>query len=175
MYQDKRSSTLSNVTACRCWHNSRDQLLDHFERWTALWEPNVSYGVNVRSVKEAEDGVIAYSVTDDKRNIYHCRHLIIASGYESDPYLPSWVKDNRQLYHFIPRTRVSDTRPTDGIAIALHSTQYCNPSQVLSFGRDVVVIGSGLSGTKIAKEIAQHVRDKDMKQRVVLCVGRCAC
>jgi cation diffusion facilitator CzcD-associated flavoprotein CzcO len=109
---------------------TRDQFVRYMESYVAKHDVKVRYGVNVDRIDRAAGGwQLATSAGD-----LTARQVIVATGHDRTPRLPDWPGRDRFTGRLI------------------HSVQYRNPREFR--GADVLVVGSGCSGTDIAADLA---------------------
>jgi putative flavoprotein involved in K+ transport len=120
----------------------RDEVVAYFERYVDRFALPVRYNARVLSI-EPMDGAGYRVVTPELT--YAATNVVIATGYEQHPRIPSFAAN------------VSST------ITQIHSSRYRNP-QSLPEGA-VLVVGSAQSGAQIAEELYQNGR------RVYLSVG----
>jgi putative flavoprotein involved in K+ transport len=108
---------------------ARDQFVEYLERYAAHFGLEPRFGVEAMRI-DRNDGHWAVRTS---AGTIPARIVVVASGYTRVPYLPRW-----------PGT-------FDGPII--HSAEYRNPRPYR--GQDVLVIGTGNSGTEIAVDLAE--------------------
>lgn len=111
---------------------SRLQFVDYLERYAQCFNLEPLFGERVKSVMRIGD---VWS-TRAKSADYLSRHLVIATGYNRTPVLPSWPGQ--------------DSFPGQ----ILHSYKYTNGSPFED--QHVLVVGLGNSGGEIALDLFEH-------------------
>lgn len=111
---------------------SRDDVVTYLEAYAAAFDLRPRFGESVRRATRAGDGwrVVTGSA------VYGAPHLVIASGLNERPHLPSWPGLER--FH----------------GIVLHSSRYRNGAAFRE--RPVLVVGFGNSGGEIAVDLVEH-------------------
>jgi len=111
---------------------SRAQVIEYLERYASLLPDPPRTNENVIGVRR-HDGRWLVGTT---RAEHDADHLVIATGYNCVPHLPSWP--DRERFE----------------GEVLHSSAYSNGASYR--GRDVLVIGFGNSGGAIAIDLVEH-------------------
>jgi len=124
---------------------SRDELVNHFERFARSFDAPVRFGVQVTSLERTPHG--GYIVSSADQTVWQTRNVVVATGAFQRPSTPPLA------------TQVPPT------IFQMHTDQYLSPSQLPVGG--ALIVGSGSSGCQIAEELRRDGRD------VYLCVGRC--
>lgn len=110
---------------------ARDDVVRYLTAYAAKHRIDVRFGATVTSVRRVADG---YQLTGDGIDITSS-HVVIATGLNSLPVMPSWPG-------------------VDSFAGTLiHATDYRNATPYR--GRDVLVVGVGNSGAEIAADLAE--------------------
>jgi putative flavoprotein involved in K+ transport len=109
---------------------TRDQFVRYMESYVAKHDLKVRYGVKVDRIDQVADGWQLATSTGELT----ARQVIVATGHDRIPRLPDWPG--------------RDSFP----GRLIHSVQYRNPREFR--GADVLVVGSGCSGTDIAADLA---------------------
>lgn len=122
---------------------SREAIIAHLEAYAESFEPPLRQGVEVTSLSRSPDHRLVLETT--ARTIT-ADHVVVATGTFQQPRIPEALSSG--LPPHIDQ---------------LHSAQYRNPESLRPGG--VVVVGSGQSGSQIARELFEAGRD------VHLCVG----
>ncbi|MCF7803864.1 MAG: NAD(P)-binding domain-containing protein [Candidatus Marinimicrobia bacterium] len=122
---------------------SRDEVVKYLEDYTASFNPPIRYGIEVKSVKRDVASEKYMIHTDDQA--YEATNVVVAVGTHQFPNIPECRKK-------VPPEMNQ-----------LHSCDYKNPESLPKGG--VLVVGSGQSGSQIAKELHENGR------KVHLCVG----
>ena len=125
---------------------TRDELVDHFERFARSFDPPVRFGVQVISLEQASNA--GYIVSSANQTVWHAGNVVVATG--------AWQR---------PST-LPLAAEVSGTIFQMHTDDYRAPSQLPA--GSVLVVGSGSSGCQIAEELRHDGRD------VYLCVGRCS-
>lgn len=116
---------------------TRDEVVGYLERYAAMFEPPVRFGVEVTSLeKVGRNGGYRLRTSDHD---YEASNVVVAAGTFQAPNVPS----------IAPKV-------PDAIS-QIHSSEYRNPDQVADGG--VLVVGSGQSGCQIAQELDEAGRD----------------
>lgn len=121
----------------------REEIVEYVESYAASFDPPVETGVTVESVMRDETGD-GYVVTTGT-GTYHADQVVIAVGTYHEPNVPPMAADLPDDIH------------------QLHSSEYQNPESLPE--GEVMVVGSGQSGTQIAEDLHWEGR------QVHLCVG----
>lgn len=111
---------------------SRDQVVAYLERYAAEHAAPARLGEEVASARRGEGGW----TLETSRGELRARHLVVATGVNGDPALPSWPG--------------LEAFPGE----VLHSSAYRNGAAWR--GRDVLVVGLGNSGGEIAIDLHEH-------------------
>jgi indole-3-pyruvate monooxygenase len=111
---------------------SRDQTIAYLEQYANHFGLSPQFGEEVDSVTACGQGWI----TTTKDRVYHSKQVIVATGYNAIPHVPTWPGQERF------RGRI------------LHSSEYRNGKQFC--GQSVLVIGFGNSGGEIAMDLHEH-------------------
>lgn len=110
---------------------TRDQFVRYMESYVVKHDLKVRYGVKVDRIDQVAGGWQLATATGELT----ARQVIVATGHERIPRLPDWAGRDRFPGRLI------------------HSAQYRNPREFR--GADVLVVGSGCSGTDIAGDLVQ--------------------
>jgi putative flavoprotein involved in K+ transport len=124
---------------------SRDQLVDHFERYARSFDAPVRFDTPVSSLQRPSGE--GYIVASAGQTVWHAKNVVVATGGFQRPSIPP-------LAAAVP----------DKI-FQIHTDEYQAPAQLPDGG--VLIVGSGASGCQIADDLRRDGRDVD------LCVGRC--
>ena len=111
---------------------SREEMIGYLERYARHFALTPRLGERVLSIHPADNGWVATTTA----SIYRCQRVIVATGYNAVPYLPSWPGQE----HFSGRI--------------MHSSEYRNAEPFR--GQSVLVIGFGNSGGEIAIDLHEH-------------------
>lgn len=111
---------------------SRDQFVAYLERFAERENVEVRLGVRVERI-ERDGGLWRVRTAAHEM---HVEHVVIASGYAREPFVPAWPGRDR----FKGRL--------------LHASGYRNARQFRD--RDVLVVGCGSSGMEIAYDLATN-------------------
>jgi len=112
---------------------SRKDVIDYLEIYSRRFRIEPLFGCQVSGIRRHADGWVAhFSATD----LIHARHIIVATGINAVPNLPSWPGRARFRGEII------------------HSSAYRN-GQPFS-GRRVLVVGFGNSAGEIAVDLHSH-------------------
>lgn len=123
---------------------TRDEVVEYLEAFVDRFDPPLKTGVEVLAVRQSDDG---YTV-ETTSTTYETTNVVVATGPFQRPRIPAF----------------GTAFPSS--VQQLHTSQYRNPDQLDPGG--VLVVGSGQSGTQIAKELHESGRD------VYLSVGKAA-
>lgn len=111
---------------------SRQDVIDYLETYARHFRIEPLFGFRVSGIKRDADGWVAYSGADR----IHARRVIVATGINAVPYLPTW--SGREGF----RGKI------------IHSSDYRNGEP---FGRQrVLVVGFGNSAGEIAVDLHSH-------------------
>lgn len=115
---------------------TRDDLVDSFERHARTHDLPIRLGVTVErvSLSEGTGGFdIETSTPDGIREVIHARNVVVASGIQRTPKVPTIAK------------RLPET------VIQLHASEYRNANELPDGA--VLVVGSGQSGCQIVEDL----------------------
>lgn len=110
---------------------SRDNWIQYLEDYAAHHQLDMRFGVEAERI-ESRDG--AWHVRTNGE-IIEARAVVVATGHDHDPYMPDWPgaeSFNGEL---------------------IHSCAYSDPQPYR--GREVLVVGAGVSGSEIAHLLAE--------------------
>jgi hypothetical protein len=110
---------------------SRDQVVQHLERHAAEDGIEFRFGIEVERIDRDGD---RWLVTTREGNV-RSRQVVVATGYENDPFIPDWPGRDRFAGEF------------------LHARDYKRPAPFA--GRRVLVVGPGCTGMEIAFDLAE--------------------
>ncbi|MFP3712155.1 flavin-containing monooxygenase [Puerhibacterium sp. TATVAM-FAB25] len=110
---------------------TRDQLVAHLDRHAHEDGIRLRLGVRVERIDRAED---AWQLDTSDGEI-RASQVVVASGYENEPFLPGWAGRERFQGHLV------------------HSSQYRSAAPFR--GLRVLVVGSGSSGMEIAYDLVE--------------------
>ncbi len=105
---------------------SRDAWIEYLEDYAAHHRLDVRFGAQVRRLRPADGG---WRVDTDG-DVLGARFVVIATGYDREPYLPDWP--GREGF----------------TGELIHSSAYRNPDPYR--GRDVLVVGPNITGSEVA-------------------------
>ena len=111
---------------------SRDQVIAYLEQYASHFGLIPQFGEDVDGVTACNQGWI----TTTKHRVYRSNQVIVATGYNSIPNVPTWP--GQESF----RSRI------------LHSSEYRNGNSFC--GQSVLVIGFGNSGGEIALDLHEH-------------------
>lgn len=114
---------------------ARDEVVDHLLDYASSFDPPVRFGVTATRV--AHDGDWYRVETTD--GTHRARNVVVATGTFQSPSLPA------------------ASRTVPGHVDQVHSSDYRNPKALPDGG--VLVVGSGQSGSQIARELHEAGRD----------------
>ena len=115
---------------------TKERVADYFAEYVDLIEAPVRTGVEVTSLRRADDGPGFVVATAD--GTIRAQQVVVATGPFQNPAIPPIV-------------------PADADLLQLHSSGYRNPEQLPDGG--VLVVGAGSSGVQIADELLEAGRD----------------
>jgi len=107
---------------------TRDQFIDHLQQHAR--DLKIRPGCTVHRIESRQGGWRLKTSAGD----IDTRQVIVATGYEHTPYIPTWPGAQRFTGEI------------------LHSSDYRNPSRYA--GKQVLVVGPGSSGMEIAHDLA---------------------
>jgi putative flavoprotein involved in K+ transport len=110
---------------------SRDDMVRYLADYAAHHGIEPRFGTTVRRLDRDGNGWTAETADGKLR----ARQVVLASGYNSDPVLPTW-----------PGAESFDGE-------LLHASAYANPGRFR--GKDVLVVGAGNTGAEIAADLAE--------------------
>ena len=134
LHTDKRNSALPFLPLPKDYprYPSRAQVIDYLESYTQAFGLDIRFHQRVISARY-ENRQWEVQTRDHQ---YHAPNLVVAAGYNCEPYLPTWPGQ-------------------DGFRGAiLHSSQYRNGERFR--GQRVLVVGFGNSGGEIAIDLWEH-------------------
>jgi indole-3-pyruvate monooxygenase len=120
---------------------SRDQTIAYLERYANHFGLIPQFDGEVSRVTACDQGWI----TTTKDRTYHSKQVVVATGYNAIPHVPTWPGQERF------RGRL------------LHSSEYRNGNPFR--GQSVLVIGFGNSGGEIAMDLHEHGAQVTMSVR----------
>ena len=120
---------------------SRDEMIAYLERYANHFGLIPQFNEEVGSVTAHDNGWI----TTTKDGVYRSKQVIVATGYNSVPNIPTWP--GQECF----RGRI------------LHSSEYRNGKPFC--GQSVLVIGFGNSGGEIAMDLREHGAQVTMSVR----------
>lgn len=112
---------------------SRDQLVSYMEDYAAHFDIQPKFGVSVTDISRFEDA--AWKVSTDQ-GIFIANNVIIATGINRIPNVPSWPGQNS----FTGKM--------------MHSRDYKNAQPFLN--KIVLVVGMGNTGAELALDLSEH-------------------
>jgi putative flavoprotein involved in K+ transport len=115
---------------------TKERVADYFVEYVDLIDAPVRTGVEVTSLRRADDGPGFVISTADGG--LRAQQVVVATGPFQNPAIPPIV-------------------PSDAAIVQLHSSGYRNPDQLPDGG--VLVVGAGSSGVQIADELLESERD----------------
>lgn len=120
---------------------ARDDVVRYLEEYAAHHALRLRFGERVRRIDRGPDGDAMWRVVLDGSDgeadrAVDARHVVVATGYNHTPVVPDWPG-------------------ADGFTgELLHARDYRNGRPWA--GRDVLVVGTGNTGTEIATDLAEH-------------------
>ncbi|MDI3289105.1 NAD(P)/FAD-dependent oxidoreductase [Polyangium sp. 15x6] len=111
---------------------SRAQMVSYLDAYAGAFDLNPRFGEDVRSARRVDGGFVLRT----EANEYHTRGLVVATGYNRVPNVPTWPGE------------ASFGGPI------LHSSRYKNGDPWR--GKRVLVVGAGNSGAEIALDLWEH-------------------
>ncbi len=111
---------------------SREQVVDYLESYARRFGLEPRFGQNVLSAR-LRDGRW-HTRTED--TVYVSRHLVVATGYNTLPHIPTWP--GQETFE----------------GTIIHSSTYKNAAPYK--GKRVLVVGFGNSGSDIVRDLWQH-------------------
>ncbi len=143
LHTDKRNSALPFLPFPREYprYPSREDVIDYLETYARLFEIRPHYGQEVTSATREHD--LWVTRTRDRR--YLSRHLVIATGYNDRPVVPTWPGHENFRGPIV------------------HSSAYRNGEPYR--GQRVLVVGFGNSGGEIAVDLWEHGARPSMSVR----------
>ncbi len=134
LHTDKRNSELPFVSYPKDYprYLSRAQVVEYLDSYAEKLQLNIRFNQQVISTS-CQNGEWEVQTQD---TLYQASNLVIATGYNREPSLPSWQGQN-----LFPGT-------------ILHSSQYKNGEPFR--GQRVLVVGFGNSGGEIAIDLWEH-------------------
>jgi cation diffusion facilitator CzcD-associated flavoprotein CzcO len=109
---------------------SRDSWIRYLEDYATHHAIGVRFGAVARSVQRASGGW----AVDLGTEVLTAKYVVVATGYDHDPFLPEWPGRDRYTGELI------------------HSSDYRSPAR--HRGQDVLVVGPGTTGSEIASHLA---------------------
>jgi putative flavoprotein involved in K+ transport len=111
---------------------TKDEMADYLENYAARFDLPVRTGVRVDSLSRI-DGRFVLTARDLR---FEAENVVVAMSNWQKPRVPAFARD------------------LDPGIVQLHSSEYCNPSQLRD--GDVLIVGAGNSGAEIALDVARH-------------------
>jgi len=108
---------------------TKDDVADYLEEYACHFQLPIRHNIKVDELKRASDG---YGIDADV-STFHARNVIVATGPYRTPYIPPFANE------------------LDGSILQLHSSSYCNPTQIPI--NSILVVGAGNSGAEIALDL----------------------
>ena len=135
LHTDARHSALPYLDFARGTprYPSREQMITYIQRYAEHFNLAPRLGEEVCSVRRADRGWITTTL---KKDVYRSGNVIVATGYNTVPYLPSWPGQQRFR------------------GPILHSSDYRNGEPFCN--QRVLVVGLGNSGGEIAIDLHEH-------------------
>lgn len=116
---------------------SREEVVAYLEGYAASFNPPVEFGCKVTAVEKNQSGE-GYRVYTDEET-YTCANVVVAAGTFQKPRIPECSSNAENEF------------------TQIHSSEYRNPDSLPDGG--VLVVGSGQSGTQIARELHESGRE----------------
>lgn len=110
---------------------TKDEVAVYLEGYAQQFHLPIRHNVKVKELKR--NGAVYEMVA--RTSSFYARNVIIATGPYQSPYIPSFARE------------------LDSSILQLHSSSYCNPSQIPV--QSVLVVGAGNSGAEIALDLAK--------------------
>jgi indole-3-pyruvate monooxygenase len=134
LHTDKGHSALPFLPLPREYprYPSRLQVIDYLEAYTRHFQLEPRFSQQVTAARREKD----HWQVQTQDHVYHGDNLVVAAGYNREPYIPSWP---------------GITTYRGGI---MHSSQYKNGAPFK--GQKVLVVGFGNSGGEIAIDLYEH-------------------
>ncbi|MFT4010523.1 MAG: NAD(P)/FAD-dependent oxidoreductase [Nocardioidaceae bacterium] len=129
-------------------HTPKDKWADFLESYATLLDLNVWTGTTFREASyddEAQVWTVRVERADGTTAELHPRHFVVAGGMFGDPKIPA-----------VPGLESFQGR-------AVHSDSFQDAAEYS--GRNVLVVGAGVSGHELAQDLYEHGADVTMLQR----------
>ncbi len=110
---------------------TKDEVSDYLEEYVEQFQLPMRHNMKVDELKRGRDG---YDIVVGTSS-FHARHVIVATGPYQVPHVPSFARE------------------LDPSILQIHSSSYCNPSQIPA--QSVLVVGAGNSGAEIALDLVK--------------------
>ena len=135
LHTDARHSALPYLDFARSTprYPSREQMITYLQRYAQHFDLAPRLGEEVCSVRRAD---AEWITTTEKGDVYRSRNVVVATGYNTVPYIPSWPGQERFR------------------APILHSSDYRNGEPFRN--QRVLVVGLGNSGGEIAIDLHEY-------------------
>lgn len=110
---------------------TKDEVADYLEGYAQQFDLPIRHNTKVEELKRESDG---YGIIAGASS-FHAKNVIIATGPYQSPHIPSFARE------------------LEPSVLQLHSSSYCNPSQIPV--ESVLVVGAGNSGAEIALDLSK--------------------
>jgi putative flavoprotein involved in K+ transport len=133
LHTARRLSNLPGLPMPRSYgrYVARQHVVEYLDRYAAHHRVRLALGTEVRRLDRAEAGWGLDTADGDLRAAY----VVVATGHNHTPVLPPWPGSDRFAGELV------------------HASAYRNPRPYA--GRDVLVVGSGNTGTEIAVDLVE--------------------
>ena len=137
LHTTRRWSALPGLPIPRSYGRwvARDDLVRYLEEYARHHELEVATGVEVSRIDRADGGSGGWLLRANGGRLLPAPVVVVATGYNHTPRVPDWP--GRDSYR----------------GELLHAREYRNPRPYQ--GRDVLVVGTGNTGTEIALDLAR--------------------
>ena len=112
---------------------SRDNFIAYLEQYARFHSLNIEYEFPVERI-ERDEKKKHWEISSNKNSV-QSKYLVVATGYDASPFLPSWAVDNNFVGNLI------------------HASKFKNANAYKD--REVLVVGAGNSGVDIAGLLAK--------------------
>ena len=134
LHTDKKNSELPFLSYPKNYprYPSRSQVVDYLATYAQKFQLDIRFQQEVVSARYEN----AHWEVQTQDTLYHVTNLVIAAGYNQEPFLPTWP--GQDLFK----------------GTILHSSEYKNGE--LFRGQNVLVVGLGNSGGEIAIDLSEY-------------------
>lgn len=134
LHTDKKNSQLPHFPYPLTYprYPSRTQVINYLESYAEKFHLDIRFRQQVISARYEDELWVIHT----REHLYQAQNLVIAAGYNREPYYPSWL--SQEAFK----------------GLVMHSSEYRNGE--LFRGKKVLVVGFGNSGGEIAIDLWEH-------------------